>query len=333
MERWNRVLVRFGWALCVAFVAARGFLIAQTGAADYLREFLLPAGIAVGVWLAAHLLAYLATRFSSPLAACRVLLVAMAAVLSLACFYLRLPGMHYLLLLPLAASSCGGKNTPYLVFVFVLVGLWPVYFLPVRLTPAELATMAAVFLAALVLAALAASYIARLVRQTEEEARMNREAGVDALSGLGNQTAFYQALDRRILQFKKDHTPFGLILMDIDRFKPINAEQGKEMGDVVLRELAALIQEQLEDTDAAFRYGGEEFVILTAPERCHSMAQNIRQSFSKRRIEGMARPVTVSCGVCVYKQDFGGRREFFSAADKALTQAKYSGRNCVRMAQ
>lgn len=330
----NKWVSRFGWVLCAAYVAAQGCFFLQRGGGSYLEGFALPAGLVAGLWLLAQLGAYLVGKHRSQLVASGILLICMAAMLAIACGFLRLEGMEYLLLLPvIGAGACGDSNLQYLILSASLVGLWASYYLARQPALPELGVTAAVFLAAFVLTRVTSARIERLEQDHREQLQDQMTAATDPLTGLGSQGAFYRSLDERILRYRQTGEAFALLLLDIDDFKAINAEQGREVGDRVLGALADIIRSRLEEGDSAFRYGGEEFTIFTTPQGGHNLAQQIRLEFARHRLPELPRAVTLSGGVCVYNDSFGGRREFFAAAETALYRAKHSGKNCVRLAQ
>lgn len=154
---------------------------------------------------------------------------------------------------------------------------------------------------------------------------------LDSLTGLYNHATFYDTLSARIQEYHLSPQPFSLIIMDIDDFKQVNDQNGHDAGDVIILELVKCIKNNLGENEMAYRYGGEEFTILTnrVPEGDVALAESIRLSFEEaaRKI-GNNTNATVSVGIARYDAEkFGAQREFFAAADEALYSAKRRGKN------
>ena len=132
---------------------------------------------------------------------------------------------------------------------------------------------------------------------------------------------------------QRQHTPVSLVVLDIDPFKTVNDTYGHSTGDAVLRALADPIIDTLRRSDIAFRYGGEEFALIlsnTDKASAHLVAERIRVAASQLSCNDGTRNFgfTVSLGVSELEQ---GEHitDFFDRADKALYEAKKSGRNNV----
>jgi diguanylate cyclase (GGDEF)-like protein len=124
----------------------------------------------------------------------------------------------------------------------------------------------------------------------------------------------------------------ALLLIDIDDFKALNDRHGHAVGDQVLRMVGGVLNEAVRDSDLPARYGGEEFVVLaphTGKVGALSLAEKLRSATSRARFDvegGASAEVTVSIGVSVYG---GDARRLFNDADRALYQAKATGKDCV----
>ena len=153
----------------------------------------------------------------------------------------------------------------------------------------------------------------------------------DTLSGLGNRSALEQAMATEAARAQRFGLPFTLLMVDIDHFKRVNDSLGHSAGDEVIRSVAGELAACLRPYDQAFRFGGEEFVVLlgqTGIGKGMEIAERIR-----RRIAARCRPdvdpanrITVSLGVASFDptQTLG---QLFDRADKALYRAKETGRN------
>ena len=159
----------------------------------------------------------------------------------------------------------------------------------------------------------------------------------DGLTGLLNRLAFTGQAERLLKQAAREGHGIGLIMIDIDHFKPFNDHYGHVEGDACLKAVAQAVREEFRrPLDALGRFGGEEFVGLwydIQPAALRSMAEQVRAAVQARRIEHAQAPsgrVTASIGAvaCV-----PGEEESLTAliqrADRALYEAKERGRNRV----
>ena len=120
---------------------------------------------------------------------------------------------------------------------------------------------------------------------------------------------------------------------DIDFFKKVNDTYGHAAGDEVLREVAARIKTHLRESDIPSRYGGEEFAVLlpyTHIEEAKIVGERLRKAVESKPVEldNQTINVTISMGLAEYNRKESGE-ELFERADKALYEAKTSGRNRV----
>jgi diguanylate cyclase (GGDEF)-like protein len=183
------------------------------------------------------------------------------------------------------------------------------------------------------LGALAAPSL-EMVWEMEEVSRRSR---TDALTGLANRRAFDEQIEQQLAHADRFGHPVSLIIADVDHFKVVNDTWGHEAGDVVLKSIAATLQEGVRTVDVCARFGGEEIAIIlpqTALVGAVELADRLRAAVGANRIwaAGNDIPVTISCGVASYPDGALTKEAFFAAADKALYEAKHAGRNCVRSA-
>lgn len=156
----------------------------------------------------------------------------------------------------------------------------------------------------------------------------------DPLTGINNRVAMDTTMAREVELARRHGTPLSLIAVDIDFFKHVNDSHGHSTGDCVLRATANAITETVRSSDVAFRHGGEEFMVLlsnTSREGALLLAERIRRKVETMEIccNGALIHVTISLGVA-YLGDGDTGQSLFQKADKALYEAKASGRNCVR---
>ena len=175
-----------------------------------------------------------------------------------------------------------------------------------------------------------------------ESERRYRELSIrDELTGLFNSRHFYQQAEAEMRRTKRYGRDLSLLFMDIDDFKRYNDAHGHMEGDKVLRALGRVLGQSIRDTDAAFRYGGEEFVVLlpeTGLDEAMAMAERIREAFAATAFDPgadhvsqpVSQPVsqTVSIGAAQYAPD-EKLSAFISRADGAMYEAKRSGKDRV----
>ena len=180
----------------------------------------------------------------------------------------------------------------------------------------------------------------RLAFQNRELEELNRmlfeQSRKDALTSLGNRLRLRE--DLAVLRGRAERYGhrYAVVLCDVDNFKAYNDRHGHLAGDDVLRRVANALSSNLRDGDTAYRYGGEEF-LLVLPEQTVEAATSIADRL-RRAIEDLAVPheanppngtVTISAGVAVlYPQ--GDPDSLLKQADAALSAAKKDGRNRVR---
>ncbi len=156
---------------------------------------------------------------------------------------------------------------------------------------------------------------------------------LDTLTGMLNRAS----LDARVAELRQQaeltREPVGVIVGDIDHFKPINDEHGHTVGDAVLVDVAAALRTQLRAFDLAYRIGGEEFLVLLPGARladAADLAERLRAAVESAPVAGGLR-VTMSFGVTCSNAGEFGYAEVFAAADRALYAAKRAGRNRVHL--
>jgi diguanylate cyclase (GGDEF)-like protein len=166
---------------------------------------------------------------------------------------------------------------------------------------------------------------------------VERQALVDGLTGLANRRRSEAALDEEIVRASRLGGELTLAILDIDHFKEVNDRYGHAAGDVVLKELALVLNQSLREIDTAGRWGGEEFALVlpgTDTAGGTRLCERIRQTLATRQIaveNGMVISITASFGVAGF-QRAGTRERLLTAADEALYRAKRGGRNRVERA-
>jgi diguanylate cyclase (GGDEF)-like protein len=166
------------------------------------------------------------------------------------------------------------------------------------------------------------------------EVEQRGEAVLDHLTGLLNRTSLKRRFEELAEQAVLTDEPISLIVLDIDRFKAINDQQGHARGDDVLRDIAYQVRKQLRSFELVYRLGGEEFLILlpgTVLDEAVAVAERLRANVERTRPGGL--DVTASFGVAGATGAAVHFDELFAAADASLYRAKAGGRNRVEVAR
>ena len=162
-------------------------------------------------------------------------------------------------------------------------------------------------------------------------AQMQQQALTDGLTGCFNRRSFEMQLERDLHMATRMRLPLSLILLDLDNFKRVNDTFGHEAGDVALRLLAEGLRDELRGVDTAARYGGEEFAVIlpqAGMDGALIVAERLRQRIEQLEVPGVGH-ITASLGIATFPQHASSRDTLVVAADRALYNAKSTGRNCV----
>ncbi len=168
------------------------------------------------------------------------------------------------------------------------------------------------------------------------EKKHQRHAIMDCLTSTYNRSFLDQSLQYEFKRALDRKTSLSVIMIDIDNFKEVNDIYGHKMGDLVLEQVAKIIQSNIRDVDYVARYGGEEFFV-TLPgigtSKALEVAERIRKAVENaafnRYNTSQIKPVTISCGVASYPVQADNLDELMSKADEYLYEAKRAGRNRV----
>lgn len=163
-----------------------------------------------------------------------------------------------------------------------------------------------------------------------------QSAFIDSLTGVKNRSAFDANFSRDIEFNRRKRSNLSLLVLDVDFFKKINDHYGHAAGDQVLKEIADAVEQTIRSSDALYRYGGEEFVVVlndTNIAGAKLLAKRIRQNVEQLRIKSLKDlRITLSVGVSAMRED-DTPQSLFERADIALYQAKQNGRNQVYTAE
>ena len=181
-----------------------------------------------------------------------------------------------------------------------------------------------------------ASFASMAIYNAKIHNRTKILAITDGLTGLYNHRYFRQIFSQEMRRAKRYQKRFAILMIDVDDFKKFNDKYGHPTGDLILVEIAKIISRRLRNVDFAFRYGGEEFIVLLPEAGLDSAilaAERLRESIERETVEALqgetSEGVTVSIGVACYPEDGSDRGKLFKIVDELLYRAKLFGKNKV----
>jgi diguanylate cyclase (GGDEF)-like protein/PAS domain S-box-containing protein len=171
-----------------------------------------------------------------------------------------------------------------------------------------------------------------LTERKQAEETIQRQAHYDVLTQLPNRRLFRDRLEQTIRTAKRDHTPFVLMLIDLDHFKEVNDTLGHDAGDFLLVDAAQRIVHCVRESDTVARMGGDEFVVILPDTDDSASIERIAQKI----IDKLASPfllgnekafISASIGITLYPNDADSMETLMKNADQAMYVAKNLGRN------
>ncbi len=173
----------------------------------------------------------------------------------------------------------------------------------------------------------------KMKKLEEEMAKAKEKALYDGLTGIYNRAVFNDRIEKEVKRAKRENRKLSFLMIDIDNFKKINDLYGHQTGDMVLKILSNQIKKVMRDFDFLARYGGEELAVIltdTDIKIAKEIAERIRKKIENTKFiyKGERIPVTVSIG-CAELKDGDNEKTLIERADKALYEAKNSGKNKV----
>jgi diguanylate cyclase (GGDEF)-like protein len=163
-----------------------------------------------------------------------------------------------------------------------------------------------------------------------ERLNATHRATHDNLTGVFNRAKFNEIFHTKYESYKRYERAFSIAILDIDFFKKVNDDYGHQIGDEILKSLAKHTLTQIRSTDFFARWGGEEFVLLmdeTSSENAYKVCEKLRVSIETLHHQDLPQ-ITISIGLAQINPS-DTKESLFKKADKALYEAKNSGRNRV----
>lgn len=168
----------------------------------------------------------------------------------------------------------------------------------------------------------------------DAEVRVQKLAASDLLTGLDNRAALHDAMQVRLARARQREQKLAVLMVDLDRFKPVNDRNGHMVGDLVLKEVATRLARCLRQNDLRARYGGDEFVVvideLDGSRTATDAGERIIEILSEPMQFGdLTVHIGASVGVARFPSDASTDDELIRKADSALYRAKAAGANSV----
>jgi diguanylate cyclase (GGDEF)-like protein/putative nucleotidyltransferase with HDIG domain len=173
--------------------------------------------------------------------------------------------------------------------------------------------------------------IAAPIENAQLYARLEQKSRLDELTGLFNRRYFEERLKEEVARHSRYGDVFSICMIDLDNFKAYNDVYGHPAGDILLGHIGRIIKNSVRNVDQAFRYGGDEFVVIlpqTARDSAYVVAERVRRQLAEE-MEKKAIAVTCSIGLASYPADGMLSGELVDVADTALYHAKRTGGNRI----
>ncbi|EMR13217.1 diguanylate cyclase [Methylophaga lonarensis MPL] len=186
-------------------------------------------------------------------------------------------------------------------------------------------------------------HLAAVVSACLENARLHEHIKLvglrDPLTGVNNRRFFDQRVEEEVSRALRTQSPLSCLFIDLDHFKRVNDQHGHQAGDILLKQVAEILNDSMRSCDVIARYGGEEFVALladTTQSAASDIANRIRESIEATEFEvghGIRLKQTLSIGLATLSDtnSIKNTRQLLQAADQAVYAAKLAGRNKVRL--
>lgn len=174
--------------------------------------------------------------------------------------------------------------------------------------------------------------VSDITNRKAQEEKLYNMATMDSLTGIPSRILWMDRLEQSIRHCKRYGGYFGVLYLDLDGFKKINDWYGHQAGDLLLKEVAERIQEQIRKSDTLARIGGDEFALMVNnikdTRNLHKLARSILESINKPFILDHATiDLGISVGICIYDEHSNTSDKIMNRADAAMYQAKRLGGN------
>lgn len=172
----------------------------------------------------------------------------------------------------------------------------------------------------------------------QNEKNLIQRLQLDPLTELNNRNSLNENVPAIIERVQAEKTNAFLVMIDIDHFKMVNDTFGHLKGDVVLKRLSYVIKENLTNEDRAFRFGGEEFIVIFQREAGFTLnliketVEKIKKEFVETKYEFCENPISFSAGICQCSKSISGD-EWIKRADEAMYVSKVKGRNQITVCE
>ena len=240
-------------------------------------------------------------------------------------------------LVAVAAALNSGARAGLAAAALATVSFGAILYADPRLStyvPADVLRLSAGLVATWLLAFVAVAYAARQQRAIATVLALSR---TDPLTGLLNRSQLFVTLEQEVSRTRRSDRGFCVLMIDLDGLKAVNDGLGHLRGDDLLRALGRVIRQSIRTVDSAYRYGGDEFVVLlpetdivgafVVAEKIRAGAEDLALTLA---VTVGGDPVTsVSVGLVSHPEDGFTAEELMTAADRAMYQAKNLGKNQV----
>jgi diguanylate cyclase (GGDEF)-like protein len=182
-------------------------------------------------------------------------------------------------------------------------------------------------------------YAAIAIQNVRAVERIQELTITDDCTGLFNSRHLFSVTESELERSRRFNLPFSLIFIDLDHFKRVNDLHGHLTGSRLLAEIARTIRHNVRGIDSAFRYGGDEFIVLlpqTGKDAALEVTQRLLHSLRETRYllsEGLELQMMASFGIASYPEDGNSIQEIIGAADEMMYLVKNSSRGNIAVAQ
>jgi diguanylate cyclase (GGDEF)-like protein len=186
--------------------------------------------------------------------------------------------------------------------------------------------------------------MADIVRAISRKMTLSREyqetkglSYIDDVTGLYNQRYLHEVLDKEIGRCQRAKDVFSILFIDIDHFKRVNDSNGHLVGSKLLVALSKVLKRNIRSTDYGFRYGGDEYLLLTVgtpAEKAREVGERIRREVQDTvfDVDGVKVKLTISVGIASYPKHARTKEDVVRLADEAMYYGKNKSRNVVYVA-